>query len=385
MPDNSDLLRLILVTVLRLALLAGYFGILFVAYYCMSLPLRRNERARFFLDLIESGLKEGRRAEDTIISISRSRDASLGGDFYFLAAHLEHRLPLADALEKVPRLLPPQISAMLRAGLKLGDLEKVLPACRRLSTDAISTTRGAINYLVVVAFTGLPTSLAVLTALQVFVLPKFLELCIGMGIPEPAGLLFLTGHKGALFLFQFLLLATVWSAVLVYLGVPCLFPWLGIDISPLAHRIRHLLPWRRKRMQRDFSAMLAILLDAGMPEPEALALAADCTGNDIFRQRAQQANRGLAQGMKLPDAVQVMDEAGEFRWRLTHALRTQGGFFRALDGWNEALDAKAFQQEQATAQVVTTALVALNGVLVGIIVVSVFGVLISIINGGLTW
>ena len=31
----------------------------------------------------------------------------------------------------------------------------------------------------------------------------------------------------------------------------------------------YLLPWRRKRLQRDFSTMLAILLDSGVPESEA--------------------------------------------------------------------------------------------------------------------
>ena len=131
--------------------------------------------------------------------------------------------------------------------------------------------------------------------------------------------------------------------------------------------------------------MLAILLDAGVPEPEALTLAADCTANNIFRQRAAQARDALRQGVKLTDAVQMMDDSGEFQWRLMHALHAGGGFFKAIAGWNEALDAKAFQQEQATAQIVTTSLVVLNGILVGFIVVSVFSVLISIINAGVLW
>jgi len=48
---------------------------------------------------------------------------------------------------------------------------------------------------------------------------------------------------------------------------------------PVLQRVRFRLPWQLKRMQRDFSVMLAILLDAGMPEPEAVSLAADCTAN----------------------------------------------------------------------------------------------------------
>ncbi|MDB6021018.1 MAG: Type secretory pathway component PulF-like protein, partial [Pedosphaera sp.] len=128
--------------------------ILWLGYYFISLRLRWQERARFFLDVVETGLKEGRRLEDTIISLARSRDYAMGVYFHLLAAYLEKGLSLSEALEKVPRLLPPQISAMLRAGLQIGDLCKVLPACRKLSKDAVSQTRGAINYLVLVAFVG---------------------------------------------------------------------------------------------------------------------------------------------------------------------------------------------------------------------------------------
>jgi type II secretory pathway component PulF len=133
-------------------------------------------------------------------------------------------------------------------------------------------------------------------------------------------------------------------------------------------------------MQRDFSAMLAILLDAGMPEPEALTLAAECTDNRIFQRRAARAVAALKQGRKLTEAVQAIDDTGEFRWRLANACHAQGGFLTAMAGWNLALDAKAFQQEQATAQVVTTGLVVLNGAIVAVMAISVFQVLLSIIN-----
>jgi type II secretory pathway component PulF len=157
-----------------------------------------------------------------------------------------------------------------------------------------------------------------------------------------------------------------------------LFPALG-------DRLNCALPWRRKRLQRDFASMLALLLDGGVPEPEAVALAADCTANFLFIRRAQRAIGALKQGVKLTEAIQIMDDSGEFRWRLTNALHAQGGFFKAIAGWNESLDAKAFQQQQATAQVVTSGLVVMNGLFVGTIAVSVFSVLIAIINRGVLW
>lgn len=87
----------------------------------------------------------------------------------------------------------------------------------------------------------------------------------------------------------------------------------------------------------------------------------------------------------MPEAVEAMDDTGEFRWRLTNACHAHGGFLRALTGWHEALDAKAFQQEQAAAHGITTAIVLLNGLLVGSVVAAVFLFLTSIINSGVLW
>ena len=138
-------------------------------------------------------------------------------------------------------------------------------------------------------------------------------------------------------------------------------------------------------MQRDFSTVLAILLDGGAPEPEAVRLAADCSANSVFRHQADRAVNALAHGASLPDAVHLMDHAGELRWRLRNAVAAPGGFLRALQGWNESLDARAFQQEQAAAHGITTALVLWNGLFVGLITVAVFMFLVSIINEGALW
>jgi type II secretory pathway component PulF len=140
-------------------------------------------------------------------------------------------------------------------------------------------------------------------------------------------------------------------------------------------------PWTRKRLYRDFSAMLAILLDGGLPEPEALKLAAESTSSVFMSARAAQACALLAHGTRLPEAVQAMGESSELRWRLANAFQRGKGFFAALSGWHEALEAKAFQLEQSAAQVSTSVLVILNGV----IVVGVFSVIIALINEAVLW
>jgi len=58
---------------------------------------------------------------------------------------------------------------------------------------------------------------------------------------------------------------------------------------------------------------------------------------------------------------------------------------RALAGWHEALEAKAFQLEQSAAQIATTLLVLLNGLIVGSIVIGMFLALIQLINRATLW
>lgn len=360
-------------------------GLLFVAFQCLIAPLRRRERSGLLLDLIETAIKESGRPENTLAAVSDSGDPSLNWRFHALAAELGRGSHLAEAVQKVPGFVPTPVSAMLKAGEHIGDLRKVLPACRQILKDGLSQTRGAINYLMALAFVGTPAALVVLAIMQIKIFPQFKEVMAGMEVGRPVGIVYLTEHKVFIFLLQLLLMLMVWLVAFLYISGPRMPYWLGGGFLSISDRLLYALPWRRKRMQRDFSAMLAILLDAGVPEPEALTHAADCTANEIFRLRAARARDALRQGVKFTDAVQMMDDSGEFRWRLTHALRAGGGFFKAIAGWNEALDAKAFQQEQATAQIVTTSLVVLNGILVGFIVVSVFSVLISIINAGILW
>src|SRR5208282_1294452 len=132
----------------------------------------------------------------------------------------------------------------------------------------------------------------------------------------------------------------------------------------------------------DFSTMLAILLDSGMPEPEAVALAADCTSNSVLRHRAARVVERLQQGQPLSEAIRAIDDSGEFGWRLKNAFQAGSGFFQALAGWQESLDARAFQEEQAAAQGISTALVFWSGLWVGTVAISFFVFLVSIIDAG---
>jgi type II secretory pathway component PulF len=380
MPDSIDVLRIVAVASLIGLLIMAFIGGLFLMHFVLSLPLRRAERARFFLDLVETAVSKGQSTEESILSLAANHDLSMGVRFHVLAAWIEQGLSLSDALVKVPGFLPPQIVAMLATGQKSIGLLKVLPACRQMLKDAVSKTRSALNYLVILTMVITPVGVFIYGVLSVFVLPKINEITLDMVATRPAGLVFLSDHHALLMTAQLTMLFLVWFGTLLYIGGPRIAAWF-----PMTENLQYWLSWRRKRMERDFSTMLAVLLDSGVNESMALAMAADCTANRVMRQRAAQAAKSLGGGKTLPEAIRDMDDAGEFGWRLSNAAHGHGGFVRALAGWHESLDAKAFQQEQAAAHGITTAMVLWNGIFVGTIVISVFMTLIAIINGGLLW
>jgi type II secretory pathway component PulF len=358
----------------------------YAGYFLFSLPLRRRERARLFLDLLELGLRDGRSIEQTVHELGQTGDRALGARFHLLAAHLESGLSLDQALERVPRLLPPTIVGMLRAAREAGDLPRVLPACRQRLQDHVAAVWSAHHYLMLFALVVSPAWIATFTMLMVFVMPRFVAIAEDMEVGTMPGLLrWLATYSHALIGVQVMLAGGFYAAVLAYLGGPRLAAWLATLWPGLPDRIAWRLPWRRKRLQRDFSAVLAVVLDAGVPEARALALAGASTANAVMIERARAAVGDLEQGAGLAAAVRRLDDAGEFGWRLANAAYAPGRFRAALQGWQEALSAKAFQLEQTAAQLVTTALVLMNGLFVAALAAAVFGLLISIINGGLLW
>ncbi len=359
----------------------------YLAYWLLTLPMRRNERARIFVDLLELGLREGRTPESAVVEAAASRDRALGVRFHLLAAHIAGGLRLSQALEKVPRLLPAQVCAMLKAGDRIGDIIKVLPACRLLLRDSISSVRGALNYLILLIFAIGPAMAAVPFILRVYVMPKLSEVFVNMleGLALPAFTRLVFGVSGFTMVLQITVVALVWLAALTYVGGPRLHGWIHAVLPGPQDWLLARLPWRRKRLQRDFSAMLAALLDAEVPEAEAVSLAAQSTANSAIIRRAQKVRTMLQEGVKLPEALRALDNSKELHWRVANALSRGSGFVRALTGWHEALDAKAFQLEQSAAQVFTAILVLINGLIVASVMIAVFLVIIQLINQTSVW
>lgn len=384
MPNEFlSTMRVLLAVVLGLAGAIGPFVFLYVAYILISLPLRRKERARVFLQMLELGINDGASPERAILQAASSRDAALGVRFHQLAALIETGLSLDQAIARVPRLLPAQITAMIRAGHQMGDLRRVLPACRQLLDDAVSQTRGALNYAAILAFIIVPIMPAVFILMNMSVIPKFELIAQDMAVSVSPISEFVFATRGWLVVGSLVTMFLFQALTFFYIAGPRMRALEGLQ--GLFDRIFWMMPWRRNRLKRDFTTMLAIALDAGVPEQKAVRLAGESTASTVFERRAASVAADLAAGASLVEAMPALDSTGELRWRFANATRSPGGFFAGLRGWFQLLDARAFQQEQTAAQVLTTVLVIVNGVIIGLFAVGMFDVLISISKEAPLW
>jgi type II secretory pathway component PulF len=368
---------------------AMFGGAICLVIFLISLPLQRQERARFFLDFLSISLRRGMPVEQAICGASHSRDPGLGVRFHLVASWLEKGLTLSQALEKTPGLLPPRIQAFLRVGETTGDYARVLTDCRHLANDGAPQFLKIQNYLAMLPL-GLSAAglLWLVPALLVFVMPKYRELFIDFEIAPPALLIHLSAYSHLFTLIAVtigLLLILFMLPILFYVGGPRFARWLSNGLPRFFDWLLILLPWYRFRCERCFIGALSILLDTRVPEAEAIRLAAQCTGNQAYLRQAEVAATQLSSGQNLSAALQTLSHEREFRWRLDNACIAPQGFTVALRGWQEALEAKAFQGEQTFAQIVTTSLVLMNGALVAVLAVAFFQIITTLTQGVMLW
>lgn len=360
-------------------------AVLGVSQLFLSLPARRNERARLFLDLLETAVQTGQSPERAIVAISETRDRSVSVHFHLLASHIEEGAHLGFALERAPRLVPPNIAEVVKIATATAGFPQLIPAAREMLADANSRMRGAVNYMVVFLIVLVPAAFLFLPLLSTFVWPRLEQILVDMEVPAPAFTRLVFENIALATLVEVFVMAVLLFFAFFYIGGPRAFSWLGKILGTWPDRLLLALPWRRNRVHRDFTSVLAILLDAGLEESRSVELAASATANQVFQAQASDVRARLREGVPLPTALQSLESSAEFQWRWANALHAGKNFFACLRGWHESLEARAFQQEQAAAHVITSAIVLINGVLVAALSSAVFLIIISVIEEGTLW
>lgn len=373
-PDSLRwILTGVIVAVAIIFLLATMIGL----HWLMSLPSRRRERARQFLHFLELAHRDGLNPESALVDACRCEDPALPTRLYLLAAYLENGVRLDAALSLVPSLLPPEIRAMVGVGVKTGRMGTILGPARMSLEEPDNRGESGVTALIEILLLSVLLSGMVMAYGSIAVMPKIRQILADMisdGSPRFAPLTefamaqapwFMVGLAGL----TLILFGTAFTRMAgPRLGL------VGLDA------LRLWLPWHRQRAHRDFAALLALQLDAGIPEEEALTQAAAATGNRSIQRRLPRAIANLRRGATLDLAVAAIDRRPEFLWRLRNGLAAPGSTVAALRGWVTHLNDSAHRNELIAGQFFAAAVLIAQAVIVGTFICGVFLALATLIE-----
>ena len=158
----------------------------------------------------------------------------------------------------------------------------------------------------------------------------------------------------------------------IYIGRVGLYPLVSIPRN-VAHRgLDHMARAMetKKAATNFFPPCSPCLLDGGVPEerkPSGLRAIPQPTKSAAAAFTTALLQR-LEKGVKLDERCPCLRRLRRISLAAhkRHALAWRFLYANALRGWHEALDAKAFQQEEAMPHVITSGLVIMNGLVVAL-------------------
>ncbi len=329
-------------------------------------PVRRRDitvLTRQLASLLKSGVPILRALRTIASQIDKPRLREL---VERLEAVIRDGSMLSEAMARYPKLFAPLYLDMVRAGETAGVLDSTLARladAREREDESRRKVQAAVAYPLLVLAVGIVTILVLL----VYFLPKIIVLFENFeDLPTPTRLLIATS--------EFCSGAWHWMLLALVLGVLVLRRVLALErgrtvVDGWILRVPGLRRFLIEASLARFARTLALLIDAGVPIDQALALSANTMGNAVLRDEIESVRRGtvqkgaaLSEGLRrsriIPPFVANMTAVGEEAGRLDEALNEVASFYeREVD-----------QQARLVTALIEPILILVVGGLVGFIV-----------------
>ncbi|MEZ5186295.1 MAG: type II secretion system F family protein [Candidatus Nanopelagicales bacterium] len=323
--------------------------------------------ARQFATMINSGLSLLRALSILSEQTENKRLAEVYGS---VRLAVEQGSSLSQALAQHPKVFPPIMVNMTRAGETGGFLDQVLNQLAdnfEAEVKLRSTVKSAMTYPVVVfAF-----ALLSLTAMLLFIVPVFANLFAGLGgtLPLPTRVLVTLSNVLKTFM-----------PVLLLLGLAGFLLWRRYKNEP---RVRNVVDPAKLRMPvfgtlfqkialSRFTRNLGTMIHAGVPILQSLDIVADTTGNIVIARAVHDVEVSVRQGESLagpllnhpvfPPMVVQMMAVGEDTGALDQMLHKISDFY----------DAEVKSTTEALTSLIEPLMIAVVGAIVGAMIIALY-------------
>jgi type II secretory pathway component PulF len=297
-------------------------------------------------DEIAALARAGLPLERGLRDVGSDLPGSLRGAMLRLSARMEQGAGLSEALKAEGSHFPPIYRAVVEAGLRAGRLSLAVEALASFIRN-YSEARRAIALALWYPMIVLAVAYSLFVAILTLVLPRFMAAFDALRIPRSAPLNLLARleewvlYWGPIVPAVFVLAAVLWA----WSGRASAFRNQGLAL-PI-----HWFPWMRSLITQfesaNFAKLLAILLEQGVPLPEAITLASDASGDRVMVRAGRELAAAIERGEAGAEAPKRADPFPPLlRWLLT-AGREQGRLTPALRELAESYRKRAmFQAEK---------------------------------------
>jgi type IV pilus assembly protein PilC len=287
--------------------------------------------------------------------------------------------PLSDSMAKHPKVFDRLYSSMVRAGEAGGVLDRVLQRQAVFMENAAAIRAkvvGAMIYPSVIVF----VAIAVVSAVIVFIIPKFQEIFRSFRIELPTITQILLDVSGFAIQYWWLVFGVPLLLVVVHFALMARSQPYRYRMHALVLRIPAVGAVISRSIVAGFARTFGTLIQAGVPHLDALGIVRDATRNEVLMEGVESIRRTVREGEGIArpmgetglfdDLVTNMVDVGEATGELDKML------LKVADAYEQQVDRKI----NAMFKLIEPILLICVAVFVGFIVVALFLPLMEIMN-----
>ncbi len=390
-PPVSLVVSLLLSLIINIAIV----GLLFLI---VSHPVRRRRRIFELIEMLKLGLSSTGSMTSGLDMVVRSQDRSMDRfvmRFYKWLLASGHPSEFLNARRNLGwGYLPASIKGILSSCWGVVSDEKLVQLLENCASHSWSQgsafqNRKQINLVPVLVISFL--LLMIFSWFSLVILPRFNSIMSAtMGGDDPMI------HLSA-FSTEFLRLASAYGhatfvppvLVSVLACIIILYAGRGIfhrSFEPFSRFIEghadRIIPYRRQLAEKDFAMNLCALLDAGIPESEAVDLACQSVSRPHWNQKRREAQSLMAGGSALPEVLDSVLEDPSLKWRFRNLLHSVSprnpGLHGRLLPWAEMVSRKAAAAASMALDILLMGFIFLYGFIIAAMAFAIFDMLSAI-------
>jgi type IV pilus assembly protein PilC len=293
---------------------------------------------------------------------------------------VESGADLSEAFGAHEELFPRLYPSALKAGEKSGELESVIRRFIRYQRLMLDARRRVISALIYPAVL-IVTSITMVAVLMVYVMPKFLDFYDSLEGELPL----LTQITLGISVF----LSTHWKLELVLLVAA----WFGfrawkkteagrLSLDTFKLKLPLVGSILRRLALSEFTRALGTLLAGGIPLVPAYQLASEAVGNTHVRGRIEPKVQMVREGRAFHEALEAAEVFPPMALDMIQVGEATGALDDMLNSVSELFDEQVETQVGRILSVIEPIMLVIMGIIVGLILVSLYLPMFSMIGGG---